>query len=103
AGFDEARLEQIGAKFGLDLKQVKNLTSQLMRSKNTKGAAIQFLFLMANAIARLCYQEYQLRRRIDELTAVYGVAMMLADARDLQQVLQRTVQVVAEVMETKAA
>jgi serine phosphatase RsbU (regulator of sigma subunit) len=29
--------------------------------------------------------------------------MMLADSRDLQQVLQRTVQVVAEVMETKAA
>jgi len=74
-----------------------------MRSRNTKGAAIQFLFLMANAIARLCYQEYQLRQRIHELTAVYGVAMMLADARDLQQVLQRTVQVVAEVMETKAA
>ena len=66
-------------------------------------AAIQFLFLLANAIARLCYQEFQLRQRINELTAVYHVAMMLADARDLQQVLNRTVEVVCEVMETKAA
>src|SRR5258707_2455649 len=58
---------------------------------------------MAHATARLCYQEFQLRQRINELTAVYGVAMMLADARDLQQVLQRTVQVVADVMETRSA
>ena len=66
------------------------------------AGAIQFLFLLANAIARLCYQEFQLRQRINELTAVYNVTMMLADARDLQQVLQRTVQVVCELMETKA-
>src|SRR5438270_2126167 len=41
-GFDEAKLEQVGAKYGLDLRQIKGLASQLMRSKNTKGAAIQF-------------------------------------------------------------
>ena len=74
-----------------------------IRGEAKKGAAVQFLFLMANAIARLCFQEYQLRQRIHELTAVYNVAMMLADARDLQKVLQRTVKIVCEVMETKAA
>ena len=58
---------------------------------------------MANAIARLCFQEFQLRQRINELTAVYDVAMMLADSRDLQKVLTRTVRVVCDVMETKAA
>ena len=102
-GFDEEKLASLSAKYGLDLKQIKSLAAQLARSKNTRAAAIQFLFLMANAIARLCFQEFQLRQRINELTAVYGVAMMLADARDLQQVLQRTVQVVAEVMETRSA
>ena len=102
-GVDEDKLRTIGAKYGLDPKQLKSLATQLKRSKDTRGAAIQFLFLMANAIARLCFQEFQLRQRINELTAVYGVAMMLSDARDLQQVLQRTVQVVAEVMETKAS
>ncbi len=56
-----------------------------IRGEAKKGAAVQFLFLMANAIARLCYQEYQLRQRINELTAVYNVTMMLADARELQR------------------
>jgi len=102
-GYDEEKLQAISAKYGLELKQLKSISTQLTRSKNTRAAAIQFLFLLANAIARLCYQEFQLRQRINELTAVYGVAMMLADARDLQQVLQRTVQVVAEVMETRSA
>jgi sigma-B regulation protein RsbU (phosphoserine phosphatase) len=102
-GYDEDKLTALSAKYGLDLKQIKSIATQLTKSKNTRAAAIQFLFLLANAIARLCYQEFQLRQRINELTAVYGVAMMLADSRDLQQVLQRTVQVVAEVMETKAA
>src|SRR2546421_283004 len=55
------------------------------------------------AIARLCYQEFQLRQRINELTAVYNVAMMLSEARDLPDVLQRTVRVVAETMGVKAA
>jgi hypothetical protein len=67
-----------------------------------KLAAIQFLFMLANAIARLCYQEFQLRQRVDELTAVYTVTTMLADARDLQSVLQRTARVVCEVTQTMA-
>ncbi len=61
------------------------------------------MFLLANAIARLCFQEFQLRRRIDELTAVYNVTMMLADARDLQRVLQRTTELVCEVMDGEAS
>jgi len=103
SNFDDEKLAALSAKYQLDPRETRSLVSQVMKARNTKGPAIQFLFLLANAIARLCYQEFQLRQRIDELTAVYGVAMMLADARDLQEVLNRTVRVVAEVMETKAA
>src|SRR5438034_4187967 len=85
------------------MKPLKMVAQSLLRGKDTRPAAIQFLHLLANAIARLCYQEFQLRQRINELTAVYNVATMLADARDLQQVLQRTVQVVAETMNVKAS
>jgi sigma-B regulation protein RsbU (phosphoserine phosphatase) len=74
-----------------------------IRMKTTRAAAVQFLFLLANAIARLCYQEYQLRQRVSELTVLYNVTQMLADTRDLAQVLQRTVQLVSDVMGTKAA
>ncbi|CAN5531620.1 hypothetical protein BH10PLA1_BH10PLA1_15260 [soil metagenome] len=102
-GLDEAKLDQLAKRFSIDPAQLKSLITQMNRAKNTRPAAIQFLFLLANAIARLCFQEYQLRQRINELTAVYNVSMMLADARDLKIVLQRAVKVVCDVMETKAA
>ena len=100
---DESQLADLSAKLGIDIGQMRRLVSELSSAHHTRPAAIQFLFLMANAIARLCFQEFQLRQRINELTAVYHVAMMLADARDLQKVLTRTVRVVCEVMGTKAS
>ncbi|MGH7214749.1 MAG: SpoIIE family protein phosphatase [Tepidisphaeraceae bacterium] len=103
AGIDDEKLAALSTKFGLDLKQLKSLATQLTKAKDTRPAAIQFLFLLANAIARLCFQEFQLRQRINELTAVYNVTTMLADARDLQKVLQRTAEVVCDVMETRAS
>ena len=103
ANLDDSKLPALAEKLGLDPKQLKSLTTQLLRSRSNRPAAIQFLFLLANAIARLCFQEYQLRRRIDELTAVYNVAMMLSDARDLTRVLQRTVELVCEVMSVRSS
>jgi hypothetical protein len=103
AGFDEAKMTTIGERFGIDSKRMRTLVTQLTRSRNTRPAAIQFLFLLANAIARLCFQEYQLRQRINELTVVYNLTMLLSEARDLQAVLKRAVQLVSEVMGTKAA
>src|SRR3984957_1083216 len=100
---DETKAQALAEKYGLEVKQLKSLATQLSRSRNPPPAAIQFLYLLANAIARLCYQEFQLRQRINELTAVYNVTMMLAEARDLEKVLRRTVKVVCEVMETKAS
>lgn len=100
---DESRLMTLAEKFDLDAKQIKSLYSSLMRSSSTRPAAIQFLFLLANAVARLCYQEFQLRSRIAELSAVYNLTMMLSEARDLPKVLQRTVKAVSDIMGTKAA
>jgi sigma-B regulation protein RsbU (phosphoserine phosphatase) len=102
SSIDETKLASLAEKYGLDAKQIKSLATTLLRSRETRPAAIQFLFLMANAITRLCFQEFQLRQRINELTAVYNVTMMLADARDLPRVLQRTAELVAEVMNVKA-
>lgn len=103
AAVDEGRLAALAEKTGLEPRTIKTIATQLSRSRSNRPAAIQFLFLLANAIARLCFQEYQLRKRIDELTAVYNVAMMLADARDIGNVLQRTVEVVCDVMGVKAS
>ncbi len=101
-GVDEVELAKLAGKYGLTDDDLETLTGQIGKARSARAAAIQFLFLMANAIARLCFQEFQLRQRINELTAVYEVTMMLADARDLQKVLDRTAKIVCEVMETKA-
>jgi sigma-B regulation protein RsbU (phosphoserine phosphatase) len=100
---DDEKITQLSKRLGIDEGQVRTVSVELTDARRARPAAIQFMFLMANAIARLCYQEYQLRQRINELTAVYHVAMMLADARDLQRVLRSTVKVVCEVMQTKAS
>lgn len=102
-GLDDAKLATLAEKFSLDAKSLRQLLQQVSRAKQDRPAAIQFLYILANAIARLCYQEYQLRQRVSELTAVYNVSSMLADARDLASVLDRTVNVVTEVMDCKAA
>lgn len=103
ADIDEGKLAHIAEKFALDLKQIRSINGSLARLKDNRPAAIQFLYLLANAIARLGHQEYQLRQRVDELTAVYNVATMLAESRDLQTLLQRTAEVVASVMQVKAS
>jgi sigma-B regulation protein RsbU (phosphoserine phosphatase) len=102
-GVDEARLNSLSEKFGLDGKQMRSLVNSLMRSRTARPAAIQFLYLLANAITRLCYKEFELRQRIAELEAVYNVTMTLAEARDLGTVLNRAVKIVAELMDAKAA
>src|SRR5215207_8439013 len=48
---DEAKLLALSEKFGLDARQLKSIATQLARARNNRGAAIQFLFLLANAIA----------------------------------------------------
>ena len=68
-----------------------------------KAAGIQFLYLLANSIARLCYEEYYARKRLDELSVLYKISTMLSGYRDLQQVLESAVKSVGEVMKVKAA
>ena len=67
-----------------------------------KAAGIQFLYVMANSIARLCYDEYHTRQRVQELSALYEVSKALSANRDLQQVIDTATHAVADVMKAKA-
>ncbi len=67
-----------------------------------KAAGIRFLYILANSIARLCYEEYHTRQRVQELSALYEVSKALAAHRDLQQVLDTATHAVANVMQAKA-
>src|SRR5688572_19808043 len=48
-------------------------------------------------------ENQQLRQRVAELTALYNITMLLAEARELPKVLNRAVQLVTEAMGVKAA
>lgn len=99
---DEAALALLAEKLKLEPKQLKTIAQQLARARDSRPAAIHFLFVLANAIARLCFQEHQLRSRLDELTTLYNVTMTLSDSRELNVVLHRTAELVTEVMGVKA-
>ncbi len=67
-----------------------------------KAAGIQFLYVLANTIARLCFDEYHARQRVQELSALYEVSKALSADRDLQQILDTATHAVADVMKAKA-
>lgn len=68
----------------------------------SRAAAIQFLYLLANSIARLCYEEYNARQRADELSVLYKVSNALSGQRDPQRVLDTAAHSVAEAMKVRS-
>lgn len=65
--------------------------------------ATRFVQQLANTIARLCFNAYQLRCRMDDLSAVHGVGLKLAGRTKLQEVLDTATRLLVETMELKAA
>ncbi len=85
-----AQVNRLAKKLSLPPEQVR----QVLEAMNEEGmgqrtASVQFLFLLANALSRLCTQEYALRQRVMELTALFAVSTMLSGSRGLQQILDR--------------
>jgi len=98
-----ASLEKVALGLGVPADHVSDLVACAEKECGpSKAASLQFLYLLANSIARLCYGDYQLRRRVDELSALYKLSTVLAVHRNLQHVLDTAVQQVAEVMHVKA-
>lgn len=98
-----SQLEKLATSVGVPADQVGDLIQCAERECGpSKAASLQFLYLLANSIARLCYGDYQLRRRVDELAALYKLSTVLAGHRNLQHVLDTAVQAAAEVMKVKA-
>lgn len=62
------------------------------------GASIQFLYMIANSIARLCYEQHQSSQRLRELTALYDVSTALAGQRELGKVLDTAAHTVSRVL-----
>ena len=65
--------------------------------------ALRLIRLVVGFLGQIIAHEREARQRLAELTAVYNTSMMLAEARDLGNLLSRTVRLVADVMGVKGA
>ena len=100
---DAARADELSTRFNIKPAQARELL-ELCASESAvqRSAGIQFLQLLASAISRLCEQEMQLRRRIVELSTLFHISTITAEARGLAQTLDRVTQSVAQAMGAKA-
>lgn len=71
--------------------------------KGRREEALHFLQMLAAIIEQTCEKDITLRRRVDEMTALYRIATLLANQRDLDRVLETVTRSTAEVMKIKAA
>jgi len=97
-------LRETAERLGVAGEHVDELVESAQRCCGpNRAAGVQFLYLLANSIARLCFQEYQLRQRVEELTTLYKVSTVLARQRDRQQLLDSAARAACETMKVKAA
>ncbi|QDU32066.1 Phosphoserine phosphatase RsbU [Poriferisphaera corsica] len=97
------KFRSLACRLGVEHNKLDGLMNAFDQSFGaSRAASIQLLYLLANAIARLCYEEYQSRLRAEELSVLYEVSRSLAVSRDLQQVLDKAAKLIAEVMKVKA-
>jgi serine phosphatase RsbU (regulator of sigma subunit) len=98
-----AAINDLAGKLQLPPAQVRTIIEAVNQEALVqRTASVQFLYLLANAISRLCEQEIQLRRRIVELSTLFNISNMLTEARGLQQTLDRVTFSVTQALNVKA-
>ncbi|MEM7683071.1 MAG: SpoIIE family protein phosphatase [Planctomycetota bacterium] len=98
---DEARakLAESAARLGVSGAEAAAWLEAAEQAFAPKAAAsVQLLYLMANAIARLCYEQHAATQRLRELSALYRVSTVLSAHHDLQEILETAARASAEVM-----
>lgn len=97
-------ISALATQHGIDAEQLTAAAEELRPWADDRMArATQFVQQLANTIARLCFNAYQLRCRMDDLSAVHGVGIKLAGRTRLQEVLDTATRLLVETMELKAA
>ena len=98
-----SQITKLAKKLELPVEQVRAVIDAMNEEgMGQRTASVQFLYLLANALSRLCSQEMQLRQRIQELQALFNISTMLTGTRGLQQILDRITRGVAEALRVKS-
>ena len=103
APIKNSHVSRLAKKLNVPAEQVRSIIEAMNdEGMGQRTASVQFLYLLANALSRLCSQEMQLRQRIAELTALFNISTMLSGTRGLQHILDRITRAVAEAMRVKS-
>ncbi|MEM6394169.1 MAG: SpoIIE family protein phosphatase [Planctomycetota bacterium] len=98
-----ARFTASALRLGVEESDLEALNAAAAEAYGTKTAAsAQLLVLIANAIARLCYQQHTAALRLDELSVLYKLSTVLSTRGNLQAVLDTAARSAAEVMQVRA-
>lgn len=99
----EDRARKIANTYGLIYEEVLAAAAQLdPRRGGTPEAIHRFADALAHMIATLYAQAERISRQLDDLRTVHELADLLTGTLDLQELLNRTVRRVVEVMPVKA-
>jgi serine phosphatase RsbU (regulator of sigma subunit) len=103
APIKSSQVTRLAKKLNVPVEQIRGIIDAMNEEgMGQRTASVQFLYLLANALSRLCSQEMQLRQRINELTALFNISTMLSGTRGLQQILDRITRAVAEALHVKS-
>jgi len=99
----EAAVRQIASAANVDSETLQDVARELPCWTAAQAEADRNLAaVVVELVASLCMQDEDLRSRIQELSAVYNIAGLLAGSRDLQEILNRAARMVCEVMKVKS-
>lgn len=102
-GWSESQARLLAEQSGVDAQALLEAAGRMGDwAESDRRAAASLATLLASMLVRLCKQERQLHNRVEELSAVYNMADMLAGRHGLQELLDRTARKICEVTQTKA-
>ncbi|MBX3395309.1 MAG: SpoIIE family protein phosphatase [Phycisphaerae bacterium] len=97
-------LTHLAALHGLPASELSRAASELpIWADEAMASAMEFVSHLAGLIARLAYNAYQLRCRVDDLKAVHEIASKLAGRVALQEILDTATKTLVETMILRAA
>lgn len=96
-------IEQIAKLTGLNAASLQAAGRELPCWTAAEAEAARNLgAVLVELFASLCVQDEDLRRRMEELSAVYNISGLFAGSLDLQEILDKTARMVCSVMKVKA-
>ncbi len=100
---DDAQARGAAAQYGIEAaKLIADINRTTSHTGATPEATHRFADVLADTIATLYDQAQRIQRQLADLSVVYGLAELLSSTRDLQEILDLTVERVVDVLPVKA-